>query len=59
MLCFAIQYCKAIEDMTSDRTNDLRRFELVEEEWAIAEELRDMLKVSDHCGSAAAVAVRH
>ena len=39
MLCFAIQYRKAIEDMTSDWTNDLRQFELVEEEWAIAEEL--------------------
>ena len=45
MLCFSITYRKAIEAMTSERKNDLRQFELEEEEWAIAEELGNTLKV--------------
>lgn len=47
MLNFAIDYKKAIKAMTSERKNNLCQFELDEEEWAIAEELRDMLKVCD------------
>jgi hypothetical protein len=54
MLCFTIQYRKAIEEMTFDRKNDLRQFELVEKEWAIVEELRDTLKVCDLCSNATA-----
>jgi hypothetical protein len=45
MLCFANEYRTAIENMTSERKNDLRQFELEEEEWAIAEELCNTLKV--------------
>ena len=47
MLAFAIEYRKAIEKITSDRRNDLQQFELSGEEWVIAEELRDILKVRD------------
>jgi hypothetical protein len=45
MLCFSIEYRKAIENMTSERKNDLRQYELDEDEWVIAEELSDTLKV--------------
>ena len=44
MLSFAIEYREAIESMTADRKSDLRKFELAEEEWVIAEEVRDTLK---------------
>ena len=47
MLCFALEYRAAIENITSDRKNNLRQFELQEDEWTIAEELRDVLKVCD------------
>ena len=46
MLSFAIEYHEAIESMTVDRKNDLRKFELAEE-WVIAEEVRDTLKACD------------
>jgi hypothetical protein len=45
MLCFAIKYRKAIDEIASECKNNLRQFEMLEEEWAIAEELRDILKV--------------
>ena len=38
---------EAIESMTADRKNDLRKFELAEEEWVIAEEVHDTLKACD------------
>lgn len=44
MLCFAIKYRKAIEIMTSEKKNDLRQFELEEDEWTIAEQLSDILR---------------
>jgi len=47
MLCFAILYWKAIESITSDHGNDLWQFKLSEEEWAIAQEVCDVLKVHD------------
>jgi hypothetical protein len=47
MLRFAIEYRQAIESMTSDRKNDLRQFELEENEWLIATQLKDVLKVCD------------
>ena len=47
MLDFAMEYRKAIERITSDRTNDLQQFELSEEEWVIVKELRFTLKVRD------------
>jgi len=47
MLCFAILYWKAIESITSDCGNDLWQFELSEEEWAIVQEVCDVLKICD------------
>ena len=47
MLSFAIEYREAIESMTADQKNDLRKFELAEEEWVIAEEVRNTLKACD------------
>ncbi|KAF8238068.1 hypothetical protein L208DRAFT_1244315 [Tricholoma matsutake] len=44
MLSFAIRY-RAIEQMTSERKNDLRQYELTEEEWVIASELSNTLKI--------------
>ncbi len=49
MLAFAIDYRAALDDITGDRTMQLRDYELSQDEWAIAEQLRDLLKVSiDH-----------
>jgi hypothetical protein len=45
MLNFAIEYRKAVDVITGDRKMDLRKFELSESEWKIAEQLRDVLKV--------------
>ena len=47
MLSFAIEYHEAIESMTVDQKNDLRKFELAEEVWVIAEEVCDTLKACD------------
>ena len=47
MLSFAIEYREAIESMTADQKNDLRKFELAEEERGIAEEVCDTLKAYD------------
>ena len=38
-------YHKAIEIMTSEKKNNLRQFELEEDEWTIAEQLSDILQV--------------
>lgn len=50
MLSFALEYRTAVELLTSDQKNDLRQFELSEEEWDIVRELSDTLKVGP-CGS--------
>lgn len=46
MLAFALDYRAAIDVMTEDRKTGLRKYELSEEEWSVAEQLRDVLKVS-------------
>jgi hypothetical protein len=46
MLNFAIDYRTALDAMTSNRDLNLRKYELEDDEWAIAEHLRDTLKVS-------------
>jgi len=46
MLSFAVKYRKAIEHITSDLKNDLCKYELTDMEWQIADELKEMLKVS-------------
>ena len=45
MLRFAIEYRAAIDTITSERTMNLRNYELGIEEWNVAEELCDVLKV--------------
>lgn len=45
MLEVALQYKDAVEDITSDKKFGLREYEMDEEEWLIAEQLRDVLKV--------------
>jgi hypothetical protein len=47
MLNFAVDYQSAIDDMMGDKTTNLRRYELDDKEWKIAEQLRNTLKV---CG---------
>ncbi|KAF8238114.1 hypothetical protein L208DRAFT_1243896, partial [Tricholoma matsutake] len=39
MLSFAVKYWGAIEQMTPEHKNNLRQYELAEEEWAIVREL--------------------
>ena len=45
MLAFALQYRAAIDDVTGNKTASLWQYELSDEEWRIAEQLRDTLKV--------------
>ena len=51
MLHFAIEYCEALDAMTGDRDMKLRQYELSEEDWNIATQLCDVLKVSFICKS--------
>lgn len=46
MLHFAVKYHVALDEITAHRDMKLRRFELSEEEWNIAEQLANVLKVS-------------
>ena len=45
MLDFALNYRLAIDSITSTRELSLRKYELQDDEWAVAENLRDTLKV--------------
>jgi hypothetical protein len=45
MLNFAIDYRVAIDEITSNRDLNLRKYELQDEEWVVAKNLRDTLKV--------------
>lgn len=45
MLDFAIIYRAALDKVTGDRDMNLRKYELDERDWEIAENLRDVLKV--------------
>ena len=46
MLDFAVKYRNALDKMTSDRKNDLRRYEMDDNDWKLAEQLRNVLEVS-------------
>ena len=46
MLSFALKYWKAVDAITGDKKNDLRKYELCEEEWKVSGELCQVLKVS-------------
>ena len=39
-----------IENMTSEHKNDLWQFELIEDKWAVATQLKDTLEVCDSFG---------
>ena len=45
MLDFALSYRTAIDQMAADKNNDLRKYELSEDDWRLATQLRDALKV--------------
>jgi hypothetical protein len=45
MLNFAIEYQDALDAITGDRDMKLRQYELSEEDWKVATQLRDVLKV--------------
>jgi hypothetical protein len=45
MLNFAVEHIAAINVITSDRDMKLRQYELSEDEWDVAHQLRDVLKV--------------
>ena len=45
MLDFAVEHITAINTITADRDMKLRKYELSESDWAIARQLRDVLKV--------------
>lgn len=46
MLAFANDYRSALDIITGDRNMDLRKFEMSQEEWIVAAQLREVLKVS-------------
>jgi hypothetical protein len=45
MLEYAIEHREAIDIVTQRRDLGLRKFELIDDEWMIVEQLRDVLKV--------------
>ena len=46
MLEFAVKYQDALDTITGDKEMRLRKYEMDDEEWDIAYQLRDVLKVS-------------
>ena len=44
MLDFALGYREAIDEITSNRELNLCKYELEDDEWAVAKNLRDTLK---------------
>ena len=53
MLDVAIHYRKALKRLCDDKENGLREYEISEEEWQIAKELRKTLRVCAHVRSTA------
>ena len=45
MLDFAVEYREALESITGNQRMKMRQYELTEEDWVIATQLRDALKV--------------
>jgi hypothetical protein len=45
MLSFAIDYKKALRLLTADIELNMQKYELRRDEWKVAEQLRDVLKV--------------
>jgi len=48
MLDFAVEHIPAINSITGDRDMKLRQYELSEDDWDMARQLRDVLKVRSH-----------
>lgn len=48
MLTFAVEHKIQLTQLTSALTNNLRAYKLSQDEWRLAEELRDVLKVNKH-----------
>jgi hypothetical protein len=46
MLNFALAFREALDTITGDKDMKLRKYEMDDEEWETAEQLRDVLKVS-------------
>jgi len=46
MLNFAVEYREVLDAITGDRDMKLRQYELSKEDWNIATQLHDVLKVS-------------
>ena len=49
MLEFVLQYREAVDDIAGNKTANLHQCELNDEEWQIAEQLHDTLKVLFVC----------
>jgi hypothetical protein len=47
MLDFAVEHHTAIDTITADRDMKLRQYELSEDDWNMARQLRDVLKVGN------------
>ena len=45
MLDFAVEHITAIDTITGDRNMKLRQYELSKDDWDMAHQLRDVLKV--------------
>jgi len=43
MLVFVLEYCEAIDEISGDR--DMRKYELLEEEWELVQQLCNVLGV--------------
>lgn len=48
MLDFAVEHITAIDTITADRDMKLRQYELSEDDWDVARQLRDVLKVCSY-----------
>ena len=46
MLDFAVEHAEALDTITADRELKMRQYELSDEDWDIARQLRDVLKVN-------------
>jgi len=46
MLVVGNEYSEAVDVITGDRNMNLRKFEMSKEEWTVAEQLQEVLKVS-------------
>jgi hypothetical protein len=51
MLDFAVEHIMAIDTVTADRDMKLRQYELSEDDWDMARQLRDILKVRSYAFS--------